>query len=95
MTQLISNLGERNVKIVFFALMLFTIYFLIIRPRNKEEKEKRTLVDTLKKGKEVTTIGGLHGTIVEVGEKSIVLSIDRKGSQITIDKGAISTKKSG
>ncbi|MBL7131464.1 MAG: preprotein translocase subunit YajC [Candidatus Omnitrophica bacterium] len=66
-----------------FASMLIPIiliyiifYFILIRPQKKEQKDHRAMIDNLKKNDEVVTSGGIHGTIVNVKEKTFILRID-------------------
>lgn len=89
---LINSLGENGVRILFFGLMFIVFYFFMIRPKHKEEQQRENFIESLKKGKEIVTIGGIHGKIMDVGQETVVLEIDRKGSQITISKQAISIK---
>jgi len=51
-------------------------YFLIIRPQNKKRKETEKMLSALKKGDKVVTIGGLHGTVQNVKESTVVLKVD-------------------
>ena len=44
-------------------LIMFIIYFLMIRPQTKRQKQKELMRDSLKKGDKIVTIGGIHGTI--------------------------------
>ena len=58
-------------------IIIFGIfYFLLIRPQKKAQEEHRKLVGALKKNDEVITNGGIHGTIVNVKDNSVVLRID-------------------
>ncbi|MGE5554402.1 MAG: preprotein translocase subunit YajC [Betaproteobacteria bacterium] len=52
-----------------FVLMFVVFYFLLIRPQQKQEKERRAMLSALQKGDDVITIGGLKGTIVDFEEK--------------------------
>jgi len=52
------------------------MYFLIIRPQQKREKEKQEMMGALKKGDKVTTIGGVRGTVARVHEDYVVLTVD-------------------
>lgn len=52
-----------------FILMFLIFYFLLIRPQQKQEKERRAMLGALKKGDDVVTVGGLKGTIVDFEEK--------------------------
>ena len=53
-------------------LLIFVIfYFLIIRPQKSKEKEHQSMLSSLAKNQEVVTTGGIHGTIVNVKEKTV------------------------
>lgn len=70
--------------VVLFALM----YFMMIRPQMKRQKEHRALVAALAKGDEVITNGGMAGRIDEVGESFVTVEI-ADGVKIKIQKVAI------
>ena len=89
MNSLINTLGETNLKMIFFGLMFVVFYFLIIRPKQKQEQHRGDFIKNLKKGQKVVTIGGIHAEVVEVSPKNVVLAIDKKGSQLTVVKEAI------
>jgi preprotein translocase subunit YajC len=74
----------------FFLIMLI-IYFLMIRPQAKRQKDKKNMLLALKKGDKVITIGGIHGTVAGMKNqgKLIVLKID-KNLNININRSAIS-----
>ena len=65
-------------------------YFLVFRPQKKEQQEKKNMRDTLKKNVQVVTIGGVHGTVVLVKEKTVMLRVD-DNVKMEFDKEAIST----
>lgn len=70
--------------------ILFAVFwFFLIRPQMKQAKEHKTLVESLTKGDEVVTTGGLLGKIKEVGDNFIVLEI-AKEVQVKVQKHAIS-----
>jgi preprotein translocase subunit YajC len=73
-----------------FILIMFIIYFLMIRPQTKRQKEKEMMREGLKKGDKVVTMGGIHGTIQGFKEKNklVVLKIDNN-TNITLNKTAI------
>ena len=65
-------------------------YFLVFKPqRDRQEQHKKTL-SNLKKNDEIVTTGGIHGTIVNVKDTTIVLRID-DNARMEIDKTAIGT----
>jgi len=73
-----------------FILIFLIIYFLMIRPQTKRQKEKRQMLENLKKGDHVVTSGGIYGKITRIIEKDsiLVLSIDKNVS-IHVSKSAI------
>ena len=70
---------------IFFAIM----YFMIIRPQNKRVKEHRVLVDSLQKGDEVATNGGLMGRITRVGASTLRLEL-ADGVEVRLRRDAVS-----
>ena len=78
--------------IVMLVLMFALLYFFMIRPENKRKKEAENLRNSLAVGDEITTIGGMTGTVCAVKENTIVFETgaDRVRSEIT--KWAVSTK---
>ena len=76
--------------IITFALIILIFYFLIIRPQKKRDKETKAMLDAMKKGDKVVTIGGIHGTVVTVKEQTVVVKVD-DNTRIEFTKGAISS----
>ena len=80
---LIYNIG-------FIALLFGLMYFLLIAPQRRKQKEQRKLIDSVQKGARVTTIGGLYGTVVSVEADSVVLKIDEtNNTKVRLQKAAI------
>jgi len=74
-------------------ILIFVIfYFLLIKPQKKAQQEHRNMLTQLKKNDEVVTSGGIHGTIVNVKDNSVVLKID-DNVKIEVQKSAIGTLK--
>jgi preprotein translocase subunit YajC len=71
---------------LFFAFM----YFLIIRPQMKRQKEHRQLLEGMEKGNEVITSGGVAGKVREIGENFIELEIS-DGVRVKVQKQAVSS----
>ena len=67
-----SGLATFAPLILIFGVM----YFLLIRPQKKKQKETQRMLDELKKGDRVVTIGGIHGVIQNVREKSVIVKVD-------------------
>ena len=71
-------------------LMLAVFYFLLIRPQQKRQKERMAMLDALKKGDKVITIGGLHGTIVDLNDDQVVLRVN-ENTKLTFERHAVNT----
>jgi len=71
-----------------FVLMFAVFYFLLIRPQQKKQKQRNAMLGQLKKGDKVTTIGGLHGTIVEITDDTVVLRVNDT-MKVTFERSAI------
>ena len=72
-------------------LVIFVIfYMLVFRPQKREQNEKKKMRDNLKKSDSVVTIGGLHGTVALVKEKTAVIRVD-DNVKIEFDKESIVT----
>jgi len=70
-------------------ILIFVIfYFLLIRPQRQQQKQHEQMITQLEKNDEVVTTGGIHGTIVNVKEKTFVLRVD-DNSRIEVDKQAV------
>ncbi|HAZ29961.1 TPA: preprotein translocase subunit YajC, partial [Candidatus Acetothermia bacterium] len=65
-------------------------YFLLIRPQRRRQKEHRDLLGSLKRGDRVMTAGGVLGTIEEIAEDSIVLTVE--DGKLRLSKGSIVDK---
>ena len=74
---------------LFPLIAIFIIfYFLLIRPQKTKEKEHQKMLTNLNKNDEVVTSSGIHGTIVNVKDKTIILRID-DNVKIEIEKNCI------
>ena len=74
---------------IFMLLFIFIIfYFLVFRPQKKQEKERQKMLGNLNKNDQVVTTGGIHGTIVNIKEKTVILRID-DNAKVEIEKNCI------
>ena len=79
-------------------LIIGVFYFIMIRPQQKKQKERREMLENLKKGDRIVTIGGIHGVIKEIDDSkislqvadsvNIVFSRSAIGNVVTADEGA-------
>ena len=71
-----------------FAIIIIIFYFFIIRPQNKKQKETEKMINALKKGDKVVTIGGIHGVVTSTKEKTVIVKVDSNAS-IEFNRSAI------
>ena len=79
-------------SILMIVVMIVIFYFMLIRPENKRKKEANEMRESLAVGDEVTTIGGIVGTICAVKANSIVLETGADRVRVELMKWAISSK---
>ena len=73
-----------------FILIIVIMYFLMIRPQVRKQKERQKMVEALQKGDKVVTGGGIHGKITGFSEdgKTIILQVDDK-VKLNVDRSAV------
>lgn len=79
--------------IVMMVIMVAILYFVLIRPENKRKKEAEEMRSAVKKGDQITTIGGIVGTVVDVKENNIVIETSADQVRIEFAKWAISSNE--
>ena len=79
-------------EIILIVVMIAIMYFMLIRPENKKKKAAEEMRSSLKVGDQITTIGGIVGTICAVKEKTIVMETGADRVRIEFTKWAISSK---
>ncbi len=78
-------------QLLLWAGIIGVFYFFMIRPQQKKQKDQKKFLEELKKGDEVITIGGLHGTVVSVYETTVTLEVDgSKGTKMKFEKSSVS-----
>ncbi|MFZ2782584.1 MAG: preprotein translocase subunit YajC [Rectinemataceae bacterium] len=85
-----SSTGQMVSTLVTFGLVFVIFYFLIIRPQNKKQKEAKKMIEAVKKGDKVVTIGGVHGTVHTVKESTVIVKVD-DDARIEFSKSAIAS----
>lgn len=71
-------------------LMFVVLYFLMIRPQMKRQKEQKSMMEALAKGDEVVTVGGILGKITKVVDNFVTLEI-ANGTEVVVQKSAVTT----
>ena len=74
--------------LVFPVILIAIMYFLMIRPQMKRQKEHKARLDTLNRGDEVITSGGVAGTITDIGDNFVTVEI-ADNVRVRVQKGAI------
>lgn len=85
-----STSGSMIGSLIPFILIIVIFYFFMIRPQNKKQKETERMLNALKKGDKIITIGGIHGTISSVHEKTVIVKVD-DNTKMEFNRTAIST----
>ena len=83
--------GGGMVSTIFmFGLIIFIFYFMILRPQQKRQKERKKMLEAVKKGDRIVTVGGMHGTVVGVEDKTLLVQLS-DSVKIKFDKSAVSS----
>ena len=83
--------GSGMMQVVFLVAIIVVFYFFMIRPQMRKQKAEQNFRTTLEKGAKIITIGGIHGRIVEVTDKTFLVEIDNN-VKMRIEKSAISAE---
>lgn len=74
--------------LIMMVLIFVVMYFFMIRPQQKKQKELAQFRNSLQKGDKIVTIGGIYGVISEVKEKYILIEVDNN-VKLRVDKGSV------
>lgn len=84
--------GSSNYSFLILMVGMFAVmYFFMIRPQQKKQKDQQKMVNELKAGDEVVTAGGLHGKIMSTDDATVTISVGG-GARLTFEKSAIAKK---
>jgi preprotein translocase subunit YajC len=70
------------------VLMFVVLYFVMIRPQMKKQKEHRSMIDALAKGDEVATVGGVLGKVTKINDSTLSLEI-ANGVEVQLQRSAV------
>ena len=71
------------------VFMVAIFYFLLIRPQRKKDKKVKEMLNALKQGDRVTTIGGIYGTIINIKDDTITLAVGTQRTEMVFARWAI------
>ena len=77
--------------IVMYAVIFGAMYFILIRPQKKKQKEEKKMRENLQVGDEIVTIGGIYGRVISLKEDSIVIESQSDHSKLTVARWALQT----
>ena len=83
-----SAAGGGTSTLVFIIGTMAVFYFFIMRPQIKKQKEVRTFRENIAKGDKVVTVGGIHGKVLDVNDKSVLLQVQK--GELRVDINGIS-----
>ena len=87
--------GNPLLQSLMFILVMFGIlYFLMIRPQRKRQREHVDLIAALKKGDKIITRGGIYGTVTLVRDRDVKIKVD-SNCELTLSKSAVSVVLGG
>ena len=73
---------------IMIAAIFVVMYFFMIRPQRKQQKELQQFRDGLQKGDKIVTIGGIYGTVVEIKDRTLLIEVDNN-VKIRVDKNSV------
>ena len=73
---------------IMLALIFVVMWFFMIRPQRKQQKELQNFRDSLKKGDKVVTVGGIFGTVAEIKDTTVLIEVDNN-VKIRVSKNAL------
>lgn len=86
-----SSTGGNITSMLMIVGVFAVFWLLIIRPQRKKQKDEKLMREAIKKGDRVTSIGGIRGTVKNVGDATVIVEIDNKGNTLEFTKNAIGT----
>jgi len=75
--------------IVMMVVMVAVFYFFLIRPQKKKEKAVKNMLDALKPGDRICTIGGLYGTVVALKDNNVTITLGAQQNTVVIARWAV------
>jgi preprotein translocase subunit YajC len=83
-----SDMQSTLMGMLPLVLMFVVLYFVMIRPQMKKQKEHKTMIDALAKGDEVVTAGGMLGKVSRLGDSLVTLEVS-SGVDIQVQRSAV------
>lgn len=78
-----------STNLILIVVLIGVMYFVMIRPQQKQDKKNKEMRESLKIGDEIVTIGGLVGKITKITEKTITIQTGNPNTKVELIKGAV------
>ena len=91
-----SGSGNFSMMLLMIFSLMFIFYLLILRPQKRQERERKSMIESIEKSDKVVTIGGIYGTVVDIDTNAKIITVEvAKNVRIDFMQSAISqiTKK--
>ena len=86
---LAAGISSGTFTLIYVALLVVFFYFFLIRPQRKKEKKTKEMLDALKKGDRIGTIGGIYGAIASIKDDTITLIVGGDKMTMVVARWAI------
>lgn len=73
-------------------VIVIAFYFILIRPQQRRQKDRNTMLKALQPGAKVVTIGGIHGTVTEMDDQTVTLRV-ADNARLTFERSAVNAVK--
>lgn len=83
-----EGLGQWGGSLAYLAFLFAIIYFLMIRPQQKQQKQRTAMLSTVKVDDKVVTIGGIYGKVIKVKEDVLTVRIADK-TEVEMERSAV------
>ena len=83
-----SDLQSTLMSMLPLVLMFVVLYFVMIRPQMKKQKDAKAMIDAIAKGDEVVTVGGMLGKVTKINENSLSVEVSN-GVEVQIQRNAV------
>ena len=88
-TDAATQTGGMISTVIMLVVMVAIFYFLLIRPQRKKDKKVKEMLNALKAGDRICTIGGIYGTIVSLKDDTVTLAVGSAKNQMVMARWAI------
>ena len=88
-TDTAAQTGSMISTVIMLVVMVAIFYFLLIRPQRKKDKKVKEMLNALKAGDRICTIGGIYGTIVSLKDDTVTLAVGSAKNQMVMARWAI------